>query len=1035
MKSKSVQIALLSLVIIFSASTISSTLKLNQKTLTAGAEDANGLVALYTFDDGTATDFSGSGNNGTINGATAVAGKVGAKALSFDGNDNVIIPHSDSLSPNDFTISFWINSTNANTQRVIEKTDSYLIRYSGGGTGGMQIIKGIFFDSKPVQTGIWTHVTFTGDATGYKWYVNGSLSTQDSRPWVGASGGNNPLTFGGSIDPYTGLLDDVRIYNRAISAGEVASLYALGGGTVNPNPTPGATAVNGSCSTTLNMCSVGTFSDQTDTSTQALWQCTGSNGGTTASCSSTLSTSDNTPSNFSTYYVDFEGGDDKNDGGSPTTAWKHVPGVKQDGTTEATDRAKATTLKPGNTVLFKGGVKYRGLVPLSFAGTASQPIVYKGDGWSGLSGVKAIIDGSSPVTGWTQCSSSDAVCAGNTNSGSIYYADIKVPSFLTTEPALSLNAYQNDQPLTPAQYPNALNPLYPLTKNFLSVPLTSVTPTSLTDTRLSQFSNLTGKWIYIWVNPNATVPRKILSHGGSTITFESTQTYTDRDTLYAIVNAPNSNVFDKSGEYYLDETVRPDGMRRLYVWPLQNQNLASSGGVTIGAQLGGIGGYYPNNLTIEGFKVQYQTGDSYGEGNAIGGGGSVGAGNLIIRNNEISGVRASGSAAILIGSVPNRLTNVYIEDNYIHDNPVDGRGIQVANTMNAIVRNNTIKNIAGTAIYFPGSYDSSIIGNTIVDGGGAHANGISVYQGSQNVTVANNYVSNFGATFTFESSSGLNIYNNVFVGFPGAGYVVAEWGNMTGTNRFYNNTVVGSSNSAAVFFSSKDYISKQNNIIDAYSFGATVNDSNKNLYVAGDGVDQTLVFKAGPRLQTSVYSLESTSKLWIQGYQDIPKVGDTLIVDADYTTPRTITAAIWTIYKGNYAMGITFTPPLGTLSAGVVSVWKDRNYTSDYHLNSASPAINAGLSMASFFTTDKDGISRPQAGAWDIGAYEYTGTVSTPPPTTFVAGDFNKDGVVNSIDFSLMAGAWNTNNSIYDLNKDGTVNTLDYSIMVQNWTR
>ncbi len=65
----------------------------------------------------------------------------------------------------------------------------------------------------------------------------------------------------------------------------------------------------------------------------------------------------------------------------------------------------------------------------------------------------------------------------------------------------------------------------------------------------------------------------------------------------------------------------------------------------------------------------------------------------------------------------------------------------------------------------------------------------------------------------------------------------------------------------------------------------------------------------------------------------------------------------------------------------------------------------------------------------------YVTATTPPPPTTFVAGDFNKDGYVNSLDFSAMSGAWNTSNTLYDLNKDGTVNTLDYSIMVQNWTR
>lgn len=63
-------------------------------------------------------------------------------------------------------------------------------------------------------------------------------------------------------------------------------------------------------------------------------------------------------------------------------------------------------------------------------------------------------------------------------------------------------------------------------------------------------------------------------------------------------------------------------------------------------------------------------------------------------------------------------------------------------------------------------------------------------------------------------------------------------------------------------------------------------------------------------------------------------------------------------------------------------------------------------------------------------------TIPTQPtqPVIPIIGDFNNDGVVNSIDMSLMSGAWNQNNATYDLTKDGTVNTLDYSIMVRNWT-
>ena len=57
-----------------------------------------------------------------------------------------------------------------------------------------------------------------------------------------------------------------------------------------------------------------------------------------------------------------------------------------------------------------------------------------------------------------------------------------------------------------------------------------------------------------------------------------------------------------------------------------------------------------------------------------------------------------------------------------------------------------------------------------------------------------------------------------------------------------------------------------------------------------------------------------------------------------------------------------------------------------------------------------------------------------PPLYTPTIGDFNADGIVNSIDLSLMITAWNTNNATYDLNRDGIVNSLDYVIMVRNWT-
>ncbi|MFA6077285.1 MAG: dockerin type I domain-containing protein [Candidatus Paceibacterota bacterium] len=66
-----------------------------------------------------------------------------------------------------------------------------------------------------------------------------------------------------------------------------------------------------------------------------------------------------------------------------------------------------------------------------------------------------------------------------------------------------------------------------------------------------------------------------------------------------------------------------------------------------------------------------------------------------------------------------------------------------------------------------------------------------------------------------------------------------------------------------------------------------------------------------------------------------------------------------------------------------------------------------------------------------IGAYQCSGPV-TPP--TYTTGDFNHDGLVNSIDLSLLTSYWNQNNATYDLNNDNIINSLDYDIMVQNWS-
>jgi hypothetical protein len=135
-----------------------------------------------------------------------------------------------------------------------------------------------------LNDGAWHHIVFTSTdggtgANDQVLYVDGiqrGTATETnggygSKLWVGSY-----INGGGKLK---GSLDDFRVYSRVLSSAEVSDLYNLKDlGNVTP-PTP----TSGTCSTTLNTCTSGTFSDVTDSSTNYLWNCNGLNGGTNAS--------------------------------------------------------------------------------------------------------------------------------------------------------------------------------------------------------------------------------------------------------------------------------------------------------------------------------------------------------------------------------------------------------------------------------------------------------------------------------------------------------------------------------------------------------------------------------------------------------------------------------------------------------------------------------------------------------------------------------------------------------------------------------
>ncbi len=187
-----------------------------------------GLLVAYSFDEGagtTAHDSSGHGHNGTLlNGPTWVAGKHGS-ALNFNGVNNSV--NLDGLSSNSkaYTFDFWVNRRNQNYIFDSNGRDRIVIDFGNWGTiDNLSFNDGAWHSVGLVPAGGWHHVALvldsaSGMATGY---VDGIKS--GTAPYSGKTiGGSVKIGsyFSGAGSCYSGLLDDFRIYTRALSEAEV----------------------------------------------------------------------------------------------------------------------------------------------------------------------------------------------------------------------------------------------------------------------------------------------------------------------------------------------------------------------------------------------------------------------------------------------------------------------------------------------------------------------------------------------------------------------------------------------------------------------------------------------------------------------------------------------------------------------------------------------------------------------------------------------------------------------------------------------
>jgi GH18 family chitinase len=211
----------------------------------------SGLVAAYSFNEGSGnavTDYSGNGFTGTISGATwTTSGKFG-NGLVFNGtNAKVTVSNATLLQlTTGMTLEAWVYPTTVGGgwRDVIMKgaDDYYLVTNpSGAPATGSDALGSTLSGPSALTANTWTHLAATYDGTTLRLYMNGTQVV--SRSQTGSmQTSTNPLQVGGDNafgQYFAGRIDEVRIYNRALTQAEIQSdMNTLIGGTTSPPSAP-----------------------------------------------------------------------------------------------------------------------------------------------------------------------------------------------------------------------------------------------------------------------------------------------------------------------------------------------------------------------------------------------------------------------------------------------------------------------------------------------------------------------------------------------------------------------------------------------------------------------------------------------------------------------------------------------------------------------------------------------------------------------------------------------------------------------------
>jgi PKD repeat protein len=221
-------------------------------TITAAPLDATPNAAWYMLNDGAgsvAADSSGNGNNGVVVNALWTSGIVGG-ALNFDGNGDYVRVANYPKPASTMSVTAWVRADSRPSWASIAKNWAgdtgafHFGLYSGDGDLEVQIAEsdgGVVSlrECTVIPLDTWEHAAVICDGAEVRLYRNATLvarkpydgTLKTTRPALGIgvklnNAGSGP--DGGAPGYWDGLIDDVRIYDRAICHNELATLYALG---------------------------------------------------------------------------------------------------------------------------------------------------------------------------------------------------------------------------------------------------------------------------------------------------------------------------------------------------------------------------------------------------------------------------------------------------------------------------------------------------------------------------------------------------------------------------------------------------------------------------------------------------------------------------------------------------------------------------------------------------------------------------------------------------------------------------------------